>query len=500
MTVSTARLRTALLSAVPGAALVAGLLMPATVASAAVLPPADGVITAIDEFVLEPPIGDCCGPGSDPMDYGVWSPDGARMAMISADSRLVILDAVAKKLYPRGNVALDLQSRPSWNPQGNGVAVASGGDIIVLSAATGSISRNLTSTPAITERNPTWSPSRIIAFETPAGVYAVGDTGGTPVLRVAGASHPRFSPDGKHLAYLKAGHLFYSKPDGTGEVDANLDVVDFDWSPDSTRFVALMSDATGWGSTDTWVTTLTGAGVRPVASPGSSAKSFSWQPVPRPTAAMASPTRVFSTSGGIPVGWTTSKVGMFGTVADVRYRSMPALGGPISSFRPLRTGTYASASPFGAAPGTRYCFSVRSRIPKLSLTSSWSTPRCTVVPVDDRALVATGPWARTAQKGWLAGTGSVTTTKGATLTSRSGLIRRAGVVATTCPTCGRIAISVGGTRIGTLSLYSATTQRRLLTVPISTVPTGKVSIVVLSSGKKVAIDGLAVDSWVDNPA
>jgi hypothetical protein len=68
---------------------------------------------------------------------------------------------------------------------------------------------------------------------------------------------------------------------------------------------------------------------------------------------------------------------------------------------------------------------------------------------------------------------------------------RVGVVATTCNHCGSVAVYVGVTKIGTISLYATTTHyQRLLQLPRFSLRTGTVTIKVLSSGKTVQIDGL----------
>jgi dipeptidyl aminopeptidase/acylaminoacyl peptidase len=64
------------------------------------------------------------------------------------------------------------------------------------------------------------------------------------------SSHPRWSPDGKYLAFLsarnesKAQVWLLSRSGGEAQhlTDTPQDVDDFVWSPDSTRLVAILSD------------------------------------------------------------------------------------------------------------------------------------------------------------------------------------------------------------------------------------------------------------------
>jgi hypothetical protein len=68
------------------------------------------------------------------------------------------------------------------------------------------------------------------------------------------------------------------------------------------------------------------------------------------------------------------------------------------------------------------------------------------------------------------------------------------LVATTCPTCGKVRVYWGSTLLRTISLSSAiTVNRKLITVTTFTgTRTGTLSIQVYSSDKKVIIDGVAI--------
>ena len=148
------------------------------------------------------------------------------------------------------------------------------------------------------------------------------------------------------------------------------------------------------------------------------------------------------------------------------------------------------------APGYRYCFRVSAK-DKAGNVSAPVGPRCIAVPYDDRALTASTGWTRATAAGWLSGTYTSTTRKGASqalsLTVRT---RQVGVVAYTCPTCGSLAVYVGATKVGSLSLVSATATRRLLLLPrFTSARTGVVKVVVTSTGKLRRLDGLAVTAF-----
>ena len=143
-------------------------------------------------------------------------------------------------------------------------------------------------------------------------------------------------------------------------------------------------------------------------------------------------------------------------------------------------------------PGTTYCFRARTRDVAGNL-SAWSTPRCTTVPVDDASLRASAQWDRGPANGWLAGTYSSARAKGATLTRGVAAVRQIGVIATTCPGCGSIAVYIGASKVGVLNLSAAsTTQRRLVTTArFASSRTGAIRLITLTNGL-VKIDGLAI--------
>jgi hypothetical protein len=59
--------------------------------------------------------------------------------------------------------------------------------------------------------------------------------------------------------------------------------------------------------------------------------------------------------------------------------------------------------------------------------------------------------------------------------------------------CGIVGINVGSTLIGKTTLYAASTAyRQLILLPKFTYRTGTVTVKVLTSGKTIQIDGLAL--------
>src|SRR6266436_10153320 len=86
-------------------------------------------------------------------------------------------------------------------------------------------------------------------------LWMVSTHSGDPIPMTAegvSSSHPRWSPDGKYLAFLstrnagKSQVWLLNRLGGEAQklTDAPQDVNDFDWSPDSTRLALLLRDPT----------------------------------------------------------------------------------------------------------------------------------------------------------------------------------------------------------------------------------------------------------------
>lgn len=217
-----------------------------------------------------------------------------------------------------------------------------------------------------------------------------------------------------------------------------------------------------------------------------------------PVARMTAPTAAFTTSARIALAWTASDGGSGVKTSAVRWTRTPANGGTTTPWNaPIVWSALTTRSlTANAALGYRYCFQARST-DWSGNTSAWSASRCTRTPFDDRSLSASATWRRGLDPAWIARTYSYTTAYGARLsTTRAMSVRQVGVIATTCRTCGTLALYVGRTKVGTLSLRSTTTHARvLLLLPrLSTSHYGLVRLVVTSCGKPVKIDAVAISN------
>ena len=112
-------------------------------------------------------------------------------------------------------------------------------------------------------------------------------------------------------------------------------------------------------------------------------------------------------------------------------------------------------TPLGLRAGYDYCVSVRARN-RAGQLSGWTGQRCLARALDDRGSDPS-PRAGSARAPRRSSTAPyvTTTSKGATLVRTGAKVKRVGLVATTCRTCGKVAVLVDGKRIGTVNLAGA---------------------------------------------
>lgn len=75
----------------------------------------------------------------------------------------------------------------------------------------------------------------------------------------------------------------------------------------------------------------------------------------------------------------------------------------------------------------------------------------------------------------------------------SGLVRDTGwLIASTCPTCGRVIVLVGNDSYGSVDLRSATRHDRVL-LPLPGPPqSGRLTLVPVRNKQRIVIDGVAL--------
>jgi hypothetical protein len=83
--------------------------------------------------------------------------------------------------------------------------------------------------------------------------------------------------------------------------------------------------------------------------------------------------------------------------------------------------------------------------------------------------------------------------KGATLSLPGARLKRVGLVATTCRTCGKVKVLVDGKKVKAVNLEAPRNRRRqVIMLPSFRRERATVTIKVRSSGRKVQIDGIVV--------
>jgi hypothetical protein len=215
------------------------------------------------------------------------------------------------------------------------------------------------------------------------------------------------------------------------------------------------------------------------------------QVTPRPTPTLrALPTWLATTA--IPLRWSARPALAPVSSYDVRYRRARWNGdfGPTVTWRSATTATGAT---FTASPGSTYCFSVRARDADGGV-SPWTVETCTAIPLDDRSVARSWSWAARTGSAYYLSTYLRSSNYSAKLTRTGVVAKRIALLATTCPTCGSVQVYWGSTLLKTVNLYSKTTaSRKLITVvAFPWARSGTLSIRVVSSGKKVIIDGIAI--------
>ena len=113
-------------------------------------------------------------------------------------------------------------------------------------------------------------------------------------------------------------------------------------------------------------------------------------------------------------------------------------------------------------------------------------------------MLASAGWTRLASgaSGYYLNSYSASTTSGATLTMNNVRAKRLGLLVTKSPTAGTIRIAWNGTVLREVSLTATATVKKALIqlTPFASVQTGNVSVTVVSSGKRVEIDGLGLSA------
>jgi hypothetical protein len=138
---------------------------------------------------------------------------------------------------------------------------------------------------------------------------------------------------------------------------------------------------------------------------------------------------------------------------EVEYRTSPS-----GAWVPWRASTPDTSAWFTGAAGSNNYFRVRST-DAAGNVGAWSAEACTVVPFDQSKARFSGSWKTARSSVYYSGSSRYATKKGgyATLPFTKGTLY---LVAKTGPKMGKMAVYLGGGKVGTVSLYSKSTKYR----------------------------------------
>jgi len=230
---------------------------------------------------------------------------------------------------------------------------------------------------------------------------------------------------------------------------------------------------------------------RPTPSPSTSPTSPTAQAVPVPTIGRL-PNIVTMPTVTVPVTRdpSTANVDIRVTASSVQ-RPYSGTEYPPDGLQRASTAPYVSA----IVPGETLCFQARARTSS-GKTSAWSANSCVTAAQDSGAFSRVGKWSKAKGPAYFGGS----TLKAVKSTSRLSVqiyyARSVTVLATTCPTCGSLAIrDATGKIVKKISLVSRSMNKSaMLTVNWPKKRKGTFTVGPLNSKSKVAIDGLVVET------
>ena len=208
---------------------------------------------------------------------------------------------------------------------------------------------------------------------------------------------------------------------------------------------------------------------------------------------LTAPTGVVTMPGQLWISWGRPVASSAVTSYQVRIRTATPTRAFTSWTVPTAwtavTGTRVLAA---ISPGATECFSVRAKN-RAGQVGPWSPVRCTSRPLDDRqASSLSRGWRVATSRSLYLGREVGMWLRGATWRLDGVTVARVGVVATTCPTCGSVRISLGARVLGTISLTTRTVVfQNVLTLPAFPTASGPLTLTVISpNGRYVWIDGV----------
>ncbi len=217
-----------------------------------------------------------------------WSPDGTRVAFHSpkeAATVVVYADGSCLDCQARsdGSASLSTAIRPAWRPDGREllgvVAALAGPGVLGLSGDDG-LQEPYRGPPGSSVTDFAESSRETLAYSSLTGrrhrdVYI--HQPGSPARRLThgGGVQPAWAPDGRSLAFVRAGDVYLIGAGGRGLRLLVRDGADPAFSPDGRSVAFVRGSAAGPGR----VLIVGVAGGRPRLVPGVTATQLDWQPL-----------------------------------------------------------------------------------------------------------------------------------------------------------------------------------------------------------------------------
>ncbi len=211
-----------------------------------------------------------------------------------------------------------------------------------------------------------------------------------------------------------------------------------------------------------------------------------------PTTTLTAPTANTTKSTTIPLAWTAADEVSGVDTTDVSVTAAPWNQADFGQSENAVDDSTETSGTYAGTPGTTYCFTARS-IDKVNNLGANSEQRCTTLPVDDASLVGGTSWKRVKEaKGHYMKTYSTTKEKGAKLTLKGVKAKRLALVIHKTTNGGKAVVKLGTQKLKTVK-FEGTGKRKIVKLAtFDQVRSGKVTITVISDGKRVDVDGLIV--------
>jgi len=375
---------------------------------------------------------------------------------------------------------------PTWTQDGTAITYSVGGAFHVSQVTTAATNVGWPSGaswigPHDIVRSGTTPTSSLVVYDTLSGAQRT-------IPNSAGGGFASPNPAGNAVAYTASGATWVTTLAGVRHQVAlpvnSSGATSIAWSRDGSRLYLITNN-------QIWSTLAAGGGT-PVQitsfSPGAPVSVSVVAPDSAPPAVSVAKLPAIATTAAITVSYsardTVNRVRSY----DVQYThattvwSYPAW--PVNH----GWGTTATSLPVHLIGGIKYCFYVRAT-DNAGNVSAWSRPVCTTAPLDDRAMHKTAGFAAVTGSPFYLGTAYSTTHYGEAVwtTTESPALY---LVATTCATCGSVEILEGNRPVGVISLHSTTTVYKNVVAIPNTHKAVDFMIRVVSSGKRVIIDGV----------